>query len=137
MSGGAHVVVVLGVGSELRTPLRSRPILGGEDQSASEPLPASAGHDVPALEIADVIRVAPFGPGANGELTEAQQTLSRMLHDEDGERLSGTASEVLRHLLSVPLRGLLGPQLVTELRERGDVSFLGRTDHSWKSTPLC
>jgi hypothetical protein len=81
----AHAVLDLGVGRHLTATQRSNPLLSGHDERPTDPVPLHVGIDIPAFDVADWLRLRPFGIGPDRRLQEAAQPARGTLGDPDGD----------------------------------------------------
>jgi hypothetical protein len=66
-------VLDMGVGGHLPTSQRSSPPLGGHNERPTDPLLPHVGIDIPALDVADRLRLRPLSRGPDGRLQEAAE----------------------------------------------------------------
>jgi len=128
VGGGADLILWLRVRRELRTALRAAPLLCRGDERSTDPTATGLWHDEPSLEIRDTVAEAALGIRTNGEFSEADRKSRSILGQEDSERFPRVAGEEPLDLLAVLGFGTLGPESVTQLKPRGSVGRLGKTN---------
>ncbi len=92
MRCNARRVRHLGIGSELRTPFRARPLLSGVDERAADAAASRVRRDVPAFQIADAARPASIDDVPERELDEADRA-AVLPGKQDFGRLAPIAAE--------------------------------------------
>ncbi len=93
VSGGADVVVSLGVGGKLGAALTAPPVLSGRDQGATDALPSSAWINEPTFEVCHTLAATPFRVRSDRELRKAGQVSVLILGNEHGKRLTRVTGE--------------------------------------------
>jgi hypothetical protein len=99
VSGGAGVVVLLGIGPELGAALEAPPLFGGRHQCAADAAAASLGHHEPSLEERHPVGRASLRVGPDGELGKAEGFSVLVLREENGRRLARLPGEELSDVL--------------------------------------
>lgn len=128
MRGGARLVRELGVGCQLAEPLGARPRLAGRHEGPADAAPSEVGCDVPPFQVRHGARLAPFRPGAAGDLGEPYEgRVVAARHERRGDvrELPPEECAELREVLS---DGSVGPEPVAQAGPRLEIVRLGGTD---------